>query len=869
MDKKWVYLILVVFALRPVHNTSAADITWDGGGADSLWSTPANWSGDQLPTASDDAIIEMDPGATIDATVTADALSVSIADTEDSVGRVTMTGGTLTVHQTGGGGPGLWIGNTGTGYFDMSGGTIIAEHVYLPRNPSGRGYMTMSDGTITTGQSVTLGLHHNEYGELIMTGGTVNVGSMFRCSDYGNALLRITGGSINVAGTFYIVRRGNSGGSNTAGRVQLDGGTITVEDFQMDPDNSGRPATMDIAGGTLIISGDKTGRINQYIINGWITAYGGGGELNVELVGGDTVVTASLTGRAWNPSPRDGAVDVPVDTKLNWSPGIYGVQHDVYFGTNFNDVNAASDPDVLPGQGRQDPNTYDPGGLDLDTTYYWRIDEVNEAETPTTWRGYVWSFTTPEYFVIDDFEDYNDWPPDRVFDTWPGGYTADDPANGSTVGYLEAPFTEQTIAHGGQQSMPFAYDNTGEAAYSEAERTFDTPQDWTKAGVRALSLWFYGNLNNVGDRMYVALEDSTGTRKEVPYDDPNALVLHMWQEWNIDLADLADAGVDLTSITKMYIGVGNKGGLSSGASGDLYFDDIRLYPRRCVPEYAPAGDLDGDCDVDYQDLDIMLQNWLESFVWDATGGYDGGGCLQLDGAGDRIFVPGAPFPRSAFTYALWFNPDTAMGADTDRMDFIYWTPGGQDPGARPCLVHNIDGSGRFRASIMLDTMASGDQGLLFTDSRSFDPSTWYHIAFTFDGSNTSVYVDGNVEHTLKFSGTHTKRFNPGVYFGAHSGGGNAFNGKLDDIRIYDYAVSAAGIANLSNATGEPAPGPAAWYKLDETSSGTVTDSSGNSYDGVVLFIQPYGNPYDDNIVDLKDYTVAAESWLDMQLWPAP
>jgi hypothetical protein len=415
--------------------------------------------------------------------------------------------------------------------------------------------------------------------------------------------------------------------------------------------------------------------------------------------------------------------------------------------------------------------------------------------------------------------------------------------------------------------MPFSYDNTGDAVYSEAERTFGAAQDWTKAGVRALSLWFYGNLHNLPDEMYVAVEDSAGMREEVYYEDPNAVVLHAWQEWNIDLKEFSDAGVDLASVKKMHIGVGDREEPKPGASGELYFDDIRLYPRRCVPQYAPAGDLDGDCDVDYEDLDIMLESWLEGFVWDATGGYDGSGCLELDGAGDRLFVPAAPYPRSAFTYALWFSPNTAMGADTGRRDFIYWTPGGPNPGARPCLVHNIDGSGRFRVSIMLDTMASGEQGLVFTDSRSFDTFTWYHIAFTFDGTSTKVYVDGNLENTWDFAGTHWQRVNPGVYFGAHSGGGNAFDGKLDDIRIYDYALSATNIASLSGATGEPASGPVAWYKLDETSSGTVSDSSGNGYNGVVMFIQPYTNPYDDNKVDLKDYVALAEGWLDKPLWP--
>lgn len=873
MYRRLLTLTSVVLVLALVNTASAQ--TWDGGGADDLWSTAANWDPDALPTAADDATVNSDPGALIDASVTADALNVIIGAASGDIGRVTMTGGTLTAHKTGSGGPGLWIGNRGIGYFDMSGGTLSADNVYAPRNVAGQGYMTLTGGSVTTGASFTLGLHHGEYGELIMTGGTVEVGSMFRCPDMGAAYLRITGGSMNVSGVFYVVRRGNSGGSNTRGHVQLDGGTLTVDDFQMDPQGSGRPATMDVTGGTLTIAGDKIAAINTYIANGWITAYSGGGDLNVELLGGNTVITATVGGSAWNPDPESGAANVPLDADINWSLGRDAKSHHVYFGESFDDVNDASDPDVLPGQGRQDPNSYDPGPMQLGRTYYWRIDEVNESADPAIHRGNIWSFSTPDYIVVDDFEGYTNYDPNRVFDTWVDG-TIEPALGGSQIGYwleqadLDAgdTFTETVVVQGGAQSTPFFYDNTGQAAYSEAVRTFDTPQDWTASGARAISLWFYGNLENTPDQMYLAIEDSQGARRKVPCDETKSLVWHAWQEWNIDLAQFSDLGVDLTNVAKIIIGVGADGQApGTGGKGMLFIDSIRLYPPRCVPEYAPAGDLDGDCDVDYSDLSILLDNWMESFSWDPAGGYDGSGCLQLDGSGDRIFVPAAPFPREAFTYSMWFNPNMLMDADSPRQDLIYWSAGGPAPGARPALVHNIDGSGRLRASIILDTMTDGEQGLAFSDSRSFDPSTWYHVAFTFDGDKTQVYVNGSWENTLTWSGVHWQRYTPGLYFGASSGGANAFDGKLDDIRIYDYALSAAAVADLANNAGQPAQGPAAWYKLDETDSATVEDASGNGYDGYVLFVQPYTNPYDDTEVGFKDFAVLAQSWLEEVIWP--
>ncbi|NIS81930.1 MAG: hypothetical protein GTO14_17355, partial [Anaerolineales bacterium] len=94
--------------------------------------------------------------------------------------------------------------------------------------------------------------------------------------------------------------------------------------------------------------------------------------------------------------------------------------------------------------------SYGPLLLDLGKTYYWRVDEVNEAETPATWPGKLWNFTTQEYFVVDDIESYNDLNPEdpnsnRVFFTWLDGY--DIPTNGSIVGNDLPPFCEQTIVH--------------------------------------------------------------------------------------------------------------------------------------------------------------------------------------------------------------------------------------------------------------------------------------------------------------------------------------------------------------------------------------------------------------------------------------
>jgi len=200
---------------------------------------------------------------------------------------------------------------------------------------------------------------------------------------------------------------------------------------------------------------------------------------------------------AREPDPASGTTDVPVgmigqpiDLTLSFRAGREAAKHDVYFST---DQQAVIDETISAVNVPADRSyaSYGLLSIDLGQSYYWKVNEVNEAETPSTWQGELWDFTTQQYFVVDDIEDYNDFEPDRIFDTWIDGWGV--PTNGSQVGNAEPTFVETTIVHGGKQSMPFSYDNTAGVAYSEAERTFATPQDWTFRGVKALTLWFRGN----------------------------------------------------------------------------------------------------------------------------------------------------------------------------------------------------------------------------------------------------------------------------------------------------------------------------------------------------------------------------------------
>ncbi len=294
-------------------------------------------------------------------------------------------------------------------------------------------------------------------------------------------------------------------------------------------------------------------------------------------------------GAVGNPQPSNDAADAEINAVLTWTPADHAASHQVYFGTAKEVVRKAdtTSPEYK-GSKALGAESYDPGVLEPQTTYYWRVDEVNDLHPSSPWKGPLWSFTTGDFILIDDFESY-DAGNNEIWWSWKDGlgYAAHGnapayPGNGtgSAVGdETTAPFTEETIVHGGRQSMPFVYDNNkdGYAKYSEVEKTLSTSRDWTVKGVDTLSLWFRGNSDNAAERLYVAVANRTGTAAVVYHDDGKAAQKGRWTQWVIPLQKFADQGVNLTDVDKIAIGLGTKGNMTApGGSGKMYIDDIRL-----------------------------------------------------------------------------------------------------------------------------------------------------------------------------------------------------------------------------------------------------------------------------------------------------
>ncbi|MFC1765455.1 LamG-like jellyroll fold domain-containing protein [Planctomycetota bacterium] len=247
-------------------------------------------------------------------------------------------------------------------------------------------------------------------------------------------------------------------------------------------------------------------------------------------------------------NPADGAADVdPMMAELTWRAGREADVHNVYLSTDEQAVIEGTVPMVTV------PEISYVLDLNLDMTYYWRVDEVNDLEDPAVWAGGVQNFSTAASIVVDDMESYKV----NMWETWADGY--EDPTNGALVGNGWEATPETEIVYEGSQSMPVTYGDAG-IQNSWTTRAIDSPKDWSQHGIKSLSLFFHGSVDNVVGQLYVKINDTQFDYQGAATDIQTA----EWYEWTIDLSGI-------TAVDTLTVGV-------LGGSGQIYVDNIRLFP---------------------------------------------------------------------------------------------------------------------------------------------------------------------------------------------------------------------------------------------------------------------------------------------------
>jgi hypothetical protein len=377
----------------------------------------------------------------------------------------------------------------------------------------------------------------------------------------------------------------------------------------------------------------------------------------------------------------------------------------------------------------------------------------------------------------------------------------------------------------------------------------------------------------------VTISNANDTAATIYHEDPNAAITDTWTEWNIDLQGFAELGIDLADVNSIAIGFGDKDNPQAGGAGKMYFDDIRLYPLRCVPSVLkPAGDLNNDCAVDYLDLQIMTDDWLQGdyavaatapasgVSWwkldnnasDSAGANSGtargnptyaagkfGQAIYLDG--DDCVDLGNPanldFGTGDWTISAWIKTTQSGTADADK-GTVYAKGGDQTDGIRYTLALNESQSGRMT----LTTDDNADK-VQTTATTAVNDDAWHHVVGMRSEEELRVYVDGALEATntvpagYDLSGTSQHK----AYIGAITDNRDTslskyFEGLIDDVRIYDYALSDTDLTSLAGVA-------ELYYPL--TSAANIWDEE----------------PSKSKKVNFKDFAVLASEWLDRLVWP--
>ena len=217
-----------------------------------------------------------------------------------------------------------------------------------------------------------------------------------------------------------------------------------------------------------------------------------------------TIVAAP--GQASSPSPSNSATGVSITADLSWSPGSGSTSSDVYFGTD-------STPDSGELQGNQTATTFEPGTMSNNTTYYWRIDEINAGGTTT---GDVWSFTTTSGASP------------------PGQASSPSPANSATDVNVTTDLSWTAGTGSTSSDVYFGTSSPGTSQGNQTATTFDTGtmdanttyywriDEINASGTTTGTVWSFTteSTTTVGNTTILGSSTTTANRRAVPYTMP-------------------------------------------------------------------------------------------------------------------------------------------------------------------------------------------------------------------------------------------------------------------------------------------------------------------------------------------------------------
>jgi len=305
-------------------------------------------------------------------------------------------------------------------------------------------------------------------------------------------------------------------------------------------------------------------------------------------------------------------------------------------------------------------------------------------------------------------------------------------------------------------------------------RTFTPAQDWTAHGVKTLSLWFAGDGANVAGQLYVKVNGV-----QVNYDgDTGNLALAGWQTWNIDLAAI---NTNLSNVTSMTIGI-----QGPGATGTLLLDDVRLYSydRQLIAPVDPGtAGLKAHYEFEGNANDSSGNGRHGTIVGNPTfAAGQIGQAINFDATGDYVEFDdtGLPEGNAPRTMSVWIKPEGAGVRSA-----LEW---GSNANTQRCGILVQPSNGIKFVGKWADVASNG----------SVANGEWHYVAEAYDGTNMRIYIDGVLDKEQAVSINTV--LNVGRIGVNIQSTGEFFNGAIDEVRIYDRALTQEEIAWLAGRT---------------------------------------------------------------------
>ena|GEM_PF-2464289 len=581
------------------------------------------------------------------------------------------------------------------------------------------------------------------------------------------------------------------------------------------------------------------------------------------------------TTSAYAPTPPNGATDVPTDVTLSWMPGSTAAFHDVYFGTN-------PTPGIAEFKGRQLDTVYDyPDTLNPGTTYYWRIDEVEEGGV-TIHTGNVWSFTTQgqgagnilfEYFwgtdstlasllALPTFPDSPDQSELRTsfegrinwrdnYGTHVRGYLYP-PATGNYTFWIASDdqsqlwlSTDEDPAHAVQiASVPGwtpsrDFDNTGGGVGGPEQMSSEIPLEaGRRYYIEALHCEGGG-----GDNLAVAWQGpSIPTRTVIsgtflsPWirivvkatypspangatDVPTDVILS-WTPGSGAISHHIYFGTNQADVATGTLDTYKGSFLAPSYTPGTLANGTTYYWR--IDEFDGAATYPGDVWSFTTASPPSLVGWwmLDEtsgiVAYDSSGGENHGtlingpvwitgriyGALQFDGVDDFVSLPIGSVISSlgSCTITTWVN-FSGPGVGWQRI----WDFGSDE--AYNMFLTPFSGAGNLRFAIT--KWSSGGEYQL--NAPSALATDWHHVAVVIDGAtkDMQMYLDSGVVATgttqvlPRDLGNTTQNWLGRSQYSADP----YFNGSLDDLRIYNWAMTPSEIADVMSIKTATNPSP--------------------------------------------------------------